>query len=163
MEKISMPTSRAAFLSKPVSGQKILPETFAYMNARARRRAYNLVMKEFKKSGITKAELARRLGKGADRVSKMLAGPGNWTIATVSELLFAICGAEPKWDLDFPLDKVKRNDTRPAWLEESPLLKVASIVPNANAAAPQIIGTPPITSSLRPKLLDYGAQLASEQ
>jgi hypothetical protein len=105
---------------------EVLPETFAYMTARAKRRAYNLVIREFKKSGISKAELARRLGKGADRVSKMLAGPGNWTIATVAELLFAICGAEPKWDLDFPLDKAKRNNTRPEWLNSrnTDLMKV---------------------------------------
>jgi hypothetical protein len=113
------------------------------MTARAKRRAYNLVIREFKKSGISKAELARRLGKGADRVSKMLAGPGNWTIATVSELLFAICGGEPKWDLAFPLDKAKRNDTRPEWLTpDSPLMKIVSRTPESNTAPLQILGNP---------------------
>lgn len=110
------------------------------MRARAKRHAYNLVMREFKKSGITKAELARRLGKGADRVSRMLGGPGNWTINTVSDLLFAISASEPKWDLIYPLDRPRRNDTRPEWLKDyswggdTPLLRVAQGAPTGNTA-----------------------------
>lgn len=115
-----MPTSQTAFLSKPVSGERVSPETFAYMTARAKRQAYNFVIREFKSSGITKAELARRLGKGADRVSKILGGPSNWTIGTVAELLFAICGGEPTWGIAFPLDKPRRNQTRPTWLYHDP-------------------------------------------
>jgi hypothetical protein len=68
-------------------------------------------MGEFKNSGLSKADLARRLGKGADRVSKMLGGPGNWTIATVSDLLFAIKGGVPKYAVDYPLDRPSRNYT----------------------------------------------------
>jgi hypothetical protein len=153
-----MPTSRATFLSKPVDGQKVLPETYAYMTARAKRRAYNLVIREFKKSGISKAELARRLGKGADRVSKMLAGPGNWTIATVAELLFAICGAEPEWDLSFPLDKAKRNNTRPEWLSspDAPLMKIASSAPSSNTAPAQILNEMLEKPALDQQSLSYG-------
>jgi hypothetical protein len=153
-----MPTSRATFLSKPVEGQKVLPETYAYMTARAKRRAYNLVIREFKKSGISKAELARRLGKGADRVSKMLGGPGNWTIATVAELLFAICGAEPEWDLSFPLDRAKRNNTRPEWLSstDTPLMKIVSSAPSANAAPPQILNETLEKPTLNQQSFSYG-------
>jgi hypothetical protein len=153
-----MPTSHATFLSKPVEGQKVLPETYAYMTARAKRRAYNLVIREFKKSGISKAELARRLGKGADRVSKMLAGPGNWTIATVSELLFAICGAEPEWDLSFPFDKAKRNNTRPEWLSspDTPLMKLVSLAPSSNTAPPQILNEALEKPAPNPQNFSYG-------
>src|SRR5208337_2251566 len=77
--------------------------------ARARQHAYNLAMKEFMDSGISKAELAKRLGKGADRVSRMLAGPANWTIDTLSDLLFAIRGGVPKYSVDYPLDRPRRN------------------------------------------------------
>lgn len=111
-----MTTSRTGLLSKPEAGQRVAATAFAYMRARARRRAYNLVIKEFKKSGITKAELARRLGKGAPEVSRMLGGPANWTIQTVADLLFAISGAEPTWDIAYPLDRPARNDTRPEWI-----------------------------------------------
>jgi len=83
--------------------------TFVYLRGRARQHAYNLVIKEFKESGISKAELARTLGKGADQVSRMLGGPGNWTIATHSDLLFAIRGGVPTYGIDYPLDKPPRN------------------------------------------------------
>ena len=39
---------------------------------------------------MTKAELARRIGKNPDRVNHMLAFPGNWTIQTIAELLAAV-------------------------------------------------------------------------
>jgi hypothetical protein len=111
-----MTTSRTGLLSKPESGRRVAATAFAYMRARAKRRAYNLVIKEFKKSGITKAELARRLGKGAPEVSRMLGGPANWTIQTVADLLFAISGGEPTWDIAYPLDRPARNDTQPEWI-----------------------------------------------
>lgn len=106
-----MTTSQTSILSKPVTGQQVSEEALAYMRARAKRHAYDLVMAEFKKSGITKAELARRLfgDKGADRVSRMLGGPGNWTIKTLSDLLWAISAAEPTYSVAYPLDKLAKN------------------------------------------------------
>lgn len=104
-----MSTSPTTFLSKPAVGQPVSPETFAYLRARAKRQAFDLVMKRFRTSGMTQAELGLRLGKKPDRVSRMLGGPGNWTIATLSDLLFAICGGVPVYGIDFPLDKPKRN------------------------------------------------------
>ena len=104
-----MSTSPTTRLSKPSEGERVPPETFGYLRARAKRKAYDLVMKEFEKSRISKAELARRLGKGADRVSRMLGGPGNWTLATMSDLLFAITAGVPSFNVDYPLDKPARN------------------------------------------------------
>lgn len=98
-----MTTYQTTFLSEPTDDKRILPETLAYMRSRAKRRAYDLVIKEFKKSGLTKAQLARRLGKGADRISKMLGGPNNWTIETVSDLLFAISAGEMAYRVEHPL------------------------------------------------------------
>lgn len=106
-----MTTSQTTILSKPKDREQISIEALAYMRARAKRHAYDLVMSEFKKSGISKAELARRLfgNKGADRVSRMLGGPGNWTLKTVSDLLFATSGAEPTFGISYPLEKPRRN------------------------------------------------------
>jgi plasmid maintenance system antidote protein VapI len=154
-----MSTSPTSFLSSPKTGERILPETLGYMRARAKRRAYDMVIREFKKSGIKKAELARRLGIGADRVSKMLGGPGNWTISTVADLLFAISGGQPKWEFDSAFDKAKRNDTRPAWLAQpdAPLMKIVSSAPASNSAAPQILGTATLKPALNhQKSFDYG-------
>jgi len=96
-------------MHKPIDGQAVPADTRDYFRARAKRHAYDLVMKELKSSGITRAELARRLDKGADRVSKMLGGPANWTIITLADLLFAIRGGVPKYEIDYPLDKPPRN------------------------------------------------------
>ena len=113
-----MSTSQTSFLSKPMGDEKIPLGTFAYFRARNKRRAYDLVIKEFKKSGLSQADLARRLGKGTDRICKLLGGPGNWTLDTASDLLFAISGAEFAYSLDYPLDKPVRNFRQPEWLSE---------------------------------------------
>ncbi len=104
-----MPTSRITSLSKPTVGTRVPAATQAYLRARNKRKAYDLVIKEFKKSKLSNAELALRLGRGADRVCKILAGPSNWTLDTMSDVLFAISGAEPVYGLQYPLDKPKRN------------------------------------------------------
>jgi hypothetical protein len=112
-----MRTSPTSILSKPTGDDLIPIDTLSYFRARAKRFAYELVIREFVKSGITKATLARRLGKGADRVSKMLAGPGNWTIDTLAELLFAISAGVPTYGVTYPLDRPPRNFRMPDWLE----------------------------------------------
>lgn len=67
----------------------------AYMRERHRGHVYDLVLGEFESSAITKAALARRLGRAPEVISRWLGAPGNWTLDTVSDLLFAICGGEP--------------------------------------------------------------------
>jgi hypothetical protein len=104
-----MSTSPTTTLSKPIAGERVPPETFAYFRARAKRFAYDLVIKELRRSKITKAELACRLGADPARVSRMLGGPGNWTIGTLSDLLFAISGTVPTYGIDDPLARPRRN------------------------------------------------------
>lgn len=85
------PTTRN--LSEPEGRNKIPEGTFAYLRVRNRMRLFTLVKEEFARAGITKAILAERLGKGADQVNHWLAVPHNWTLDTLSDLLFAISGA----------------------------------------------------------------------
>jgi len=73
---------------------RISDATFAYLGQRAKNVCYDYVMKKFLASGLTKAELARRLGSRPDRVSHILASPANWTIRTMAELLAAIAEEE---------------------------------------------------------------------
>jgi hypothetical protein len=136
-----MTTSQTTFLSEPVPGERVSLDTYFYWRARAKREAYDLVISEFKKSGITKTELARRLGKKLPEVSRMLGGPANWTISTVSDLLFAITGGIPKWSMILPR-RAKRNDTQPHWLTEpdNPLMKIASSSPASNTTHLQLLG-----------------------
>ena len=79
---------------------------------------YDVVIKEFKRSGLSQADLARRLGLGTDRVCRLLGGPGNWTLDTSSDLLFAISGAEPVYGLAYPLDRPASNRQLPDWLDQ---------------------------------------------
>jgi len=100
-----MSISPTTSMSKPTGSEKISIGTFGYINARNRQHAYDLVIRQFKKSGLTQAALASRLGKGADVVSRLLSRPRNWELDTFSELLFAISGAVAKYDVVFPLGK----------------------------------------------------------
>lgn len=72
--------------------------TRAYFRARAKNRLYELVMSEFQKAvedeGLTQVKLARRMGRRADAVNRLLGSPGNWEVDTVSDLLLGIAGKE---------------------------------------------------------------------
>jgi hypothetical protein len=94
-----MSTSPAIGLSKPDGDKKVSAGTLAYVSTRTQLRAYTLVIKELKNSGITQAQLAKRLGKAPEVISRMLSRPGNWEMKTFSELLFAISGAVPTFGI----------------------------------------------------------------
>ena len=91
-------SQQTPFLSDLTHEEKIAPQHIAYVCERVRNNFYDYVMHKFLEAestrGLTKAALARRLGKGADRISKALASPGNWTLDTATEFLVAICGEE---------------------------------------------------------------------
>jgi transcriptional regulator with XRE-family HTH domain len=98
-----MTTSPSIAMYKPGSN-KISQGDLGYICARNRQRAFNLVIREFKKSGITQAELARRLGKAAEVISRLLSRPRNWELDTFSELMFGISGAIPSYGAEYPLE-----------------------------------------------------------
>lgn len=112
---ITSPSTR--LLSKPKDGERVSSNALAYLRSRTRQRLFDLVMKNFRTSKITQAELARRLGKGTDRICKLLGSPGNWTTDTATDLLFAIDGCVLDPHGSYPLDKPARNDTRPHYLD----------------------------------------------
>jgi hypothetical protein len=117
-----MTTSQQTFtLSKPVGDDPVPAGTLGYFRARNKQKVYGLVLKEFKKSGLSQADLARRLRKAPEVVCRLLGSPGNWTLDTVSDFLFAISAAEPKYDLMYPLDK-----SLPQRHAGSPVMKAAA-------------------------------------
>jgi len=105
-------------LSKPTKNERIPPSNLGYFRARNKNRVYEIVITEFENSGLTQAELAIRLGKGRDRVCRLLGAPGNWTLDTVSDLLFAISGAELDYSISKPFETAQRNQRTPEWLTE---------------------------------------------
>jgi len=93
-----MTTSRERFsIAADAFGAPVPPDTRFYFRERFRRRLHQLVLREFARleaQGFTRKQLAARTGKTAAQISRYLSGPGNWTIATVSDLLIGM-GVEP--------------------------------------------------------------------
>jgi hypothetical protein len=95
-----MSTSRTlSKLTKPADDKKITLGTFSYLRTRNRFRVFNLLHEAFRQSGLSQAVLARRLGLGTDRVCKMLGSPANLQLDTLSDLFFAVAGAELNYSL----------------------------------------------------------------
>lgn len=109
---LSRATSRFV---RPTGEEPVAIDTLGYFRRRNKLRMYDVVMREFKKSGISKATLARRLRKAPEVVNRLLSGPGNWTLDTVSDLMFAISGAEITYSAGAPLPNYS-NRGGPAWL-----------------------------------------------
>jgi hypothetical protein len=107
-----MSTSPSTAFARPEGDKKVSAGTLAYVGARAQLRAYSLVIKELKESGITQAQLAKRLGKAPEVISRMLSRPSNWEMKTFSQLLFAISGAVPTFAISRPLQKIESDTTR---------------------------------------------------
>lgn len=101
-------------LSKPSGEGRVPSSTLSYFEARNRFKVFDLVWNEFRASGLTQAALARRLGISPAQLNRMLKSPGNWTIDTVSNLLFAIRGGEPSYGVRYPLDEVATNEWEPS-------------------------------------------------
>src|SRR4051794_1594977 len=104
-------------LFSPTGDDEIPLGTLAYMRARYRGRMHELVLEEFRKSGISQATLARRLNTAPELISRRLGSPGNWRMDTVSDLLFAMSGAEPVKGAVYPLAEASSNQPPPDWLQ----------------------------------------------
>jgi hypothetical protein len=109
-----MTTSRQAhFLSEIAAGDPIPPGKLAYFQERTRNNLYNFVISRFlereQTEGLTRAQLARRIGRTPDVISRLLGAPGNWTIATISDLLLGIGAEELEPESQSVLGRTARN------------------------------------------------------
>ena len=93
--------SQTTFLSDVTSGEQIPAGKLAYFQARLSNLLHEAVLTQFTKlekdKGFTRADLARRIGRKPEQVTRWFGSPGNWTLETVSDLLLAMgCELEPK-------------------------------------------------------------------
>jgi hypothetical protein len=99
-ETTFMTTSQTQFFSEISAGPDgpVIPEAKrAYFQSRFRNRIFNFILGKFveeQKNGLTKAKLARRIGKTPDVINRWLGAPTNLTTDTMSDLLLGISGEE---------------------------------------------------------------------
>lgn len=107
-----MTTSPATFLTSVTSDDAALtPAQCAYFRARLRSRVHEVIVKLFvekrERDGLTKAELARRLGRAPEQITRWLSAPGNLRLDTVSDLLLAM-----KSELEFTATTIELSKSR---------------------------------------------------
>lgn len=103
-----MPTLNPISQLIPSSSEDQIPSTplsdgmLAYFRARLSNRIHEIVLTEFvareSEGCINRAELARRIRRKPEQITRWLGSPGNWTLDTVSDLLLGM-GLEPALSL----------------------------------------------------------------
>ena len=117
-----MSTSKTtSFLSEIAEGKPIPPAKLAFFQARLRHNLYDFIVNKFvemeRAEGLTKAELARRIGCEPALITRRLGAPGNWTLDTISDLLIGIAGEELEPQSKSVLGRAKRNYDGREWRE----------------------------------------------
>lgn len=102
--------------SRPVRGERIPLRDLFYMRGRSKDLAHSTLLKAMNRSGITRAELARMLGKKPSQITRWLSGPGNLTLESMSDLIFAATGETVLVRLLDELDAAPSNRRAPDWL-----------------------------------------------
>lgn len=116
-----MTTPQTSFLSEIENGEPIPVGKLSYLRERTRNLLYDFIVRKFieaEKQGLTQAELARRIGKRPEVVNRMLGSPGNWRIDTISDLLVGISAEELEPKSVSLLNRARRNQQHPEWLQE---------------------------------------------
>ena len=76
----------------------MIPESKrVYFQERFRGRIFNFLIDCFvqeQQNGLTKAKLARRIGKSPEIINRWLGAPSNLTVDSISDLLLGICAEE---------------------------------------------------------------------
>ncbi|QMV02549.1 helix-turn-helix domain-containing protein [Devosia sp. D6-9] len=102
--------------SEPNGDEEIDRFTLSYMAGLARDRIHQMILGAFVESGLTKSQLARRLGMDKSRLSRILNTSSNITAETLGEVMFAIDGSCPKVERHWPMRDQRLNMVEPVWL-----------------------------------------------
>lgn len=96
------------------SGPEIPSSTRAYFQQRLRNRIFNFLLDKFiiaQKGGLTKAALARRIGKSPEVINRWLGIPSNLTINSMSDILIGIAAEEIEIHSFSPIIQVIHNSS----------------------------------------------------
>lgn len=100
------------FLSEILEGVKIPLGKLAYFRGRLRHRLYDLIIREFlrqeKAQGLTRGEVARRIGRNPAQITRWFSTPSNWTLDTISDLMVAM-GTEPDFSVGSLVEEKPKN------------------------------------------------------
>jgi DNA-binding phage protein len=111
-------SQKTSLLSEIEAGAPIPEEKRAYFQARLKHRLYDYVVTKFQEKaeteGLTKAELARRIGRKPEVITRLLSSPGNWRLETVSDLLLGIAAEELDMKSTSLLNRKPRSSSRAA-------------------------------------------------
>ncbi len=119
-----MTISQTQFFSELASGHlgPPIPEPKrVYFQTRLRNRMFNFILNKFveeSKNGLTKAILARRVGKTPDVINRMLGAPSNLTLDTISDLLLGITAEELKLISESPINQAPTNYLHSEWISQ---------------------------------------------
>lgn len=90
---------KSSFFNSIYDGISSIPEeVYAYFRERQRSRLYDFLVGKFlekeSRNELSRADLARRLNKKPEQITRWLAAPSNWTFDTISDFALAIYGGE---------------------------------------------------------------------
>jgi hypothetical protein len=105
-------TQLSSSLSPSAGREEIPVPVRAYFEQRLRNRFYQFILDKFlqaEKSGLTKAKLARKIGKTPDVINRWLGSPNNIQIDTACDLILGISGEELHLSVSSPLNQIRSN------------------------------------------------------
>jgi hypothetical protein len=103
------------------SGPPIPESKRVYFQTRLRNRLFDYIVGRFvreQKRGLTKAALARRIGKPPEVINRWLGSPSNLETDSISDLLLGICAEELTPQSETLLNQPPRNSTPAPWIKE---------------------------------------------
>jgi hypothetical protein len=113
-------SQKKSMLSELASGLPIPVEKRAYFHARVLNGFYQYVLQKFleeERAGrLNKRQLALRIERKPEVISRLLGAPGNWTLETATDLLLGIAGEELRPASSPLLGRPNRNYRHADWI-----------------------------------------------
>ncbi|GBQ99879.1 hypothetical protein AA23498_3580 [Acetobacter nitrogenifigens DSM 23921 = NBRC 105050] len=98
-------------------------EREAYFGQRLKNRYHGLVLEAFAKAqredNLSKLELAGRVRRRPEQITRWLSNPSNMTLDTLSLLLLGICNGEPEVGIVHLNNKAAANFSAPEWYKST--------------------------------------------